>query len=493
MRFESDALGGSRLDAVPDRTGRPRPRGLGRGRCGGRARGVAVGRQPVAVLSYKAYADYDIADADAAVALPDALAGQPFPGEPLGCAMNIFRRSDITAGQTVAIMGRLPRCHPDPARDGRRSASHRRIAPSFSLDVARAMGAVETVPLEDHDQIIGHVRELTQGTFCDRVIEAVGKQWPLDLAAELTRERGRLIVAGYHQDGPRNVNMQLWNWRGLDVINAHERDPKIYREGMREAVNAVASGRLDWLPLHAHLPPHRLDQALDATRDRPDGFLKALVTEMMQVPFGEQAAAVRPRLGFLGVSWIGRHRMKSILETGAVEIAGIADASAAMAAEAGRLAPEAKLVGTLDDLVDLEVDGVVIATPSAMHAEQSIRVLEQGAAVFCQKPLGRTAAVRAVVDAARAADRLIGVDLSYRFTTAMRLVRDLVRSGELGRIFAVDLVFHNAYGPDKPWFYDPISRAGGASWTWAFTSSILPSGRWTSARLPACVEPCLPG
>jgi predicted dehydrogenase len=183
---------------------------------------------------------------------------------------------------------------------------------------------------------------------------------------------------------------------------------------------------------------------------------------MMQVPFGERAAAVRPRLGFLGVGWIGRHRMKSILETGAVEIAGIADASAAMAAEAGRLAPEAKLVGTLDDLVDLEVDGVVIATPSAMHAEQSIRVLERGAAVFCQKPLGRTAAeVRAVVDAARAADRLIGVDLSYRFTTAMRLVRDLVRSGELGRIFAVDLVFHNAYGPDKPWFYDPTLSGGG--------------------------------
>jgi predicted dehydrogenase len=182
----------------------------------------------------------------------------------------------------------------------------------------------------------------------------------------------------------------------------------------------------------------------------------------MQVPFGERAAAVRPRLGFLGVGWIGRHRMKAILETGAVEIAGIADASAATAAEAGRLAPEAKLVSTLDDLVDLGVDGVVIATPSAMHAEQSIHVLERGAAVFCQKPLGRTAAeVRAVVDAARAADRLIGVDLSYRFTTAMRLVRDLVRSGELGRIFAVDLVFHNAYGPDKPWFYDPILSGGG--------------------------------
>jgi predicted dehydrogenase len=183
---------------------------------------------------------------------------------------------------------------------------------------------------------------------------------------------------------------------------------------------------------------------------------------MMRVPTGERAGAVRPRVGFLGVGWIGRHRMKAILETGAVDVLGIADASAGMAAEAGQLAPQARLVSTLDDLMDVGVDGVVIATPSAMHAEQSIRVLEGGAAVFCQKPLGRTAAeVRAVVDAARAANRLIGVDLSYRFTKGMRLVRDVVRSGELGRIYAVDLVFHNAYGPDKPWFYDPILSGGG--------------------------------
>ena len=45
------------------------------------------------------------------------------------------------------------------------------------------------------------------------------------------------------------------------------------------------------------------------------------------------------------------------------------------------------------------VDGIVIATPSAAHAEQTIRALRRGAAVFCQKPLGRSAAeVRSVVD-----------------------------------------------------------------------------------------------
>jgi threonine dehydrogenase-like Zn-dependent dehydrogenase len=242
-------------------------------------KGISVGDR-VAALSYKSYAEYDLADADAVVVLPDSLAGQPFPGEPLGCAMNIFRRSEIEPGQTIGIVGIgflgaiLTRLATD--------AGARVIAISrrpFSLDVARAMGAAETVPMDDHNRIIERVKELTGGVFCDRVIEAVGKQWPLDLAAELTRERGRLIVAGYHQDGPRQVNMWLWNWRGLDVINAHERDRGVYMQGIREAVAAVASGRLDPSSLYTHtFPLDRLDDALDATRDRPDGFLKALVT-----------------------------------------------------------------------------------------------------------------------------------------------------------------------------------------------------------------------
>jgi NADPH2:quinone reductase len=144
--------------------------------------------------------------------------------------------------------------------------------------MARRFGAAEILPMEDHWQIIEQVKALTDGRWCDVTIEATGKQWPLDLAGELTRERGRLIVAGYHQDGMRQVNMQLWNWRGLDVVNAHERDPRVYLEGMQAAAELVASGRLDPTPLYTHrFPLERLGSALDTTRDRPDGFMKALV------------------------------------------------------------------------------------------------------------------------------------------------------------------------------------------------------------------------
>ena len=170
----------------------------------------------------------------------------------------------------------------------------------------------------------------------------------------------------------------------------------------------------------------------------------------------------RPRLGFLGVGWIGRHRMKAIAESGLAEVAAVTDASPEAVKEAWSVAPGIAQLGSFEEMLEAELDGVVIATPSALHAEQAVTALERGLHVFCQKPLARTAAeTRRVVAAARAADRLLSVDLSYRFMAGMEPIRQLIGAGGLGEVFAVDLVFHNAYGPDKAWFYDPRLAGGG--------------------------------
>ncbi|HZV35029.1 MAG TPA: Gfo/Idh/MocA family oxidoreductase [Verrucomicrobiae bacterium] len=183
--------------------------------------------------------------------------------------------------------------------------------------------------------------------------------------------------------------------------------------------------------------------------------------ETFRAPVRSEKIA-KPRIGFLGVGWIGRHRMEAIAKSGLAEIAGIADSAPEPAAEAATRFAGAVAVKSLEELLELEVDGVVIATPSALHAEQAIVALERGVAVFCQKPLARNEAETGrVIDAARAADRLLGVDLSYRFMKPVEKVRGLVSEGELGNIFAADLVFHNAYGPDKPWFYDKRLSGGG--------------------------------
>jgi predicted dehydrogenase len=160
------------------------------------------------------------------------------------------------------------------------------------------------------------------------------------------------------------------------------------------------------------------------------------------------SVATRPRLGFLGVGWIGRSRLLAIAEDGCAEVAAIADPAV----------PDA--IPSLEELLELDLDGVVIATPSALHAEHAIAALERGLPVFVQKPLARTAdEARAVVEAARAADVLLGVDLSYRHVEAFRAARAVLP--ELGEIFAAELTFHNAYGPDKAWFRDPSLSGGG--------------------------------
>ncbi|MFC0340097.1 MDR/zinc-dependent alcohol dehydrogenase-like family protein [Paracoccus niistensis] len=240
--------------------------------------GLSVGDR-VTALTERSYAEYDVARADMVVPLPGALDGMPVPGEPVACAMNIFARSDVRPGQTVVIVGIgflgaiLTRLATDAG--ARVIAVSRRAE---TLDLARRMGAAETIPMDDHWRIIEDVKRLTGGRMAERVIECVGKQWPLDLAGELVAEGGRLVIAGYHQDGPRQVNMQMWNWKGIDIVSAHERDAGVRVAGLRAAVDALASGRLDLSPLlTGTYALDQLGEALTATRDKPGAFVKAWV------------------------------------------------------------------------------------------------------------------------------------------------------------------------------------------------------------------------
>jgi predicted dehydrogenase len=174
------------------------------------------------------------------------------------------------------------------------------------------------------------------------------------------------------------------------------------------------------------------------------------------------ARAAPPRIGFLGVGWIGHHRMQAVAQSGRAEIVAIGDANREAAARAAGALPDAQVVDSLDGLLENELDGVVIATPSGLHTEQTIRALEHGVAVFCQKPLARThAEARDVIQAARSANKLLAVDFCYRTLAGVPRLRELIRAGELGHVYAVDLVFHNAYGPDKGWFYDLAQSGGG--------------------------------
>jgi predicted dehydrogenase len=182
----------------------------------------------------------------------------------------------------------------------------------------------------------------------------------------------------------------------------------------------------------------------------------------MSMPVKRESAPHKARLGFVGLGWIGRNRLESIVRADVADVAALHDVVTDAGAEAQKLSRDAVLFSSFDELLKHDLDGVVIATPNRFHAEQSIAALEQGIAVFCQKPLARNAfETRRVVEAARKADRLLGVDLSYGAIPAMQEVHRIVASGELGKIFAIDAKFHNGYGPDKAWFYDYTLSGGG--------------------------------
>jgi predicted dehydrogenase len=174
----------------------------------------------------------------------------------------------------------------------------------------------------------------------------------------------------------------------------------------------------------------------------------------------------RPRIGFAGVGWIGLNRLQAIAARDCADVVCIMDldqaAARAAAARVAHPAREPRVLQRFEELLEEPLDGIVIATPSGLHAPQSIAALSARRAVFCQKPLARTAReAREVIAAARRSDQLLEIDFCYRLIAGVPQLMDLIHSGELGEIYAVDLTFHNAYGPDKPWFYDLEQSGGG--------------------------------
>jgi threonine dehydrogenase-like Zn-dependent dehydrogenase len=207
-----------------------------------------VGRR-VAFLSERGFAERAIVAAEHVVPLPPELDGLPFPGEALACAGLVLRRAAVRPGQAVAVLGL-----------GFLGSA---IASLLGADVTRVR---RDTPLDGLEERF------------DCVIECAGTQAALDAASRLVATRGRLVIAGYHQDGPRTVDLRSWNWRGLEVVNAHERDAAAYVGAMREAAELAATGALDLEALVTHrFPLERLGEAFEAARTRPAGFVKAWV------------------------------------------------------------------------------------------------------------------------------------------------------------------------------------------------------------------------
>lgn len=187
-----------------------------------------------------------------------------------------------------------------------------------------------------------------------------------------------------------------------------------------------------------------------------------MIKELKVSVSGEVLVPVKPKVGFVGVGWIGRNRMEAVIQSGLVEASAIADPEMGLAKKAAELIENAEVFDNIDNLLESDPDAVVIATPSALHADHTIKALNRGISVFCQKPLGRNSdEVVSVISAAKKQNKLLGVDFSYRFVQGVQKMKRMIKDDYIGKVYAVNLIFHNAYGPDKEWFYNPKLSGGG--------------------------------
>ena len=229
--------------------------------------GLAVGQTVTGRLE-PSLADYVYADPADIVAVPDGVDPRQAIGEPLGCVVEGYRRAQPAAGDRTAVVGlgfmglvmtRLLALSPtssvlaiDPRDDARQ--------------VASALGATRVVEPAD-----------AAGEF-DLVVEASGTQPGLDLASALAAEQGTLSILGFHQ-ARRTIDLEAWNWKALDVVNAHVRDRHRLADSTRAAMRLLESGRLPVGDLLTHnFPLEQADQAFEALQEKPAGFVKAVIT-----------------------------------------------------------------------------------------------------------------------------------------------------------------------------------------------------------------------
>lgn len=109
-----------------------------------------------------------------------------------------------------------------------------------------------------------------------------------------------------------------------------------------------------------------------------------------------------------------------------------------------------------------DVEAVLITTPNALHADQVVAAARAGKHVLCDKPLATGAAdARRAVDACRQAGVRLGLNFQTRWQQAFRDARQVIASGEIGEVVAVQIDASPGRNPPGGWRTDPdLARLG---------------------------------
>lgn len=242
---------------------------------------VAVGDR-VTGLFQGAFSELCVANEEEVVRVPEGVRDESALGEPLACLVNAQRRTPIELADRIALIG-LGYMGLGMLQLLKLRGPSRIIAIDIreeARDKARELGADEVYHPSDVPDayFLTQFQDWNSDRGLDVVVEASGTQPGLTLAGKLVRAHGVLSILGYHQGGDRQVDVQMWNWKAIDVVNAHVRRREDLLESMRIGLALEEKGLIDIGGLVTHrFGLDEIDQAYSALRDKPPGFIKAVV------------------------------------------------------------------------------------------------------------------------------------------------------------------------------------------------------------------------
>ncbi|KPQ07366.1 MAG: putative dehydrogenase [Rhodobacteraceae bacterium HLUCCA12] len=149
-------------------------------------------------------------------------------------------------------------------------------------------------------------------------------------------------------------------------------------------------------------------------------------------------------IGIAGFGWWGRHIATRLQDHPRFRLAAIAEPDTALHGDISALGARA-LPGFDALLEDADVEAVILTTPHMLHEEQVTAAARAGKHVFCEKPLGLSAAsARRSVDACRQANVILGIGHERRFEPAMQRLKAMLDAGALGTVMHAEAAFsHN--------------------------------------------------
>src|SRR5437762_13478086 len=172
----------------------------------------------------------------------------------------------------------------------------------------------------------------------------------------------------------------------------------------------------------------------------------------------------RLNVGFIGFAGQGDHDMKNVVAAG-VNVVALCDVDEKRVGPTREQYPNAKFYADFRKLLDQKgIDAVVVATPDHMHAHATVRALQAGLHVFCEKPLTHSVQeARLVAETAAKHKRVTQMGTQIHAGGNYRRVVELVQSGTIGPVHEVHVWCQKVYpGGDRPMDKPPVP--GGFHW-----------------------------